>query len=108
MTKLKVFQKNIFCGVLEKTPEGYLFTYDAEYYINPKRPPVALTIPKTSLAHESAILFPFFFGLLAEGSLKAMQCILLRIDENDHFERLRKTATIDTIGSVRVELFEDE
>jgi serine/threonine-protein kinase HipA len=47
-------------------------------------------------------LFPFFYGLLAEGENKDMQCRILKIDENDSFTRLLKTASEDTIGGVIV------
>lgn len=48
------------------------------------------------------MLFPFFFGLLAEGENKALECRLLRIDEDDHFSRLLRTCTTDTIGGITV------
>ncbi len=107
MTKLKVYQKEIFCGILERFEGEYIFTYDNDYFINSDLPPVSLTIPKTTMVHRSEILFPFFFGLLSEGNLKDLQCKILRIDENDHFSRLKNTASYDTIGSVRVELLEE-
>jgi HipA-like protein len=49
------------------------------------------------------VLFPFFFGLLAEGDDKKLQCRLLHIDENDPFTRLLKTCTTEPIGGVTVE-----
>jgi HipA-like protein len=48
------------------------------------------------------VLFPYFFGLLAEGIQKDTQCRMLKLDENDHFGRLIKTAHSDTIGDVTV------
>jgi len=107
MTKLNVYQKGVFCGILEKYEGIYTFTYDYDYFLNSDLPPVSLTIPKTTMIHRSEILFPFFFGLLTEGNLKTMQCKVLKIDENDHFSRLKNIATYDTVGSVRVELFEE-
>ena len=47
-------------------------------------------------------IIPFFFGLLAEGENKLLQCRLLRIDEDDHFTRLLKTCTTETIGGITV------
>jgi len=61
-----------------------------------------LSFPKQKAAFESAVLFPFFFGLLAEGENKALQCRILKIDEADHFTRLLKTCTTETIGGVTI------
>jgi HipA-like protein len=47
-------------------------------------------------------LFPFFSGLLAEGTLREMQCRMRRIDENDDFGLLLETAGGDVIGAVTV------
>ena len=41
---------------------------------------------------QSAVFAPIFSGMLAEGSLKDLQCLMLRIDPNDEFTRLLKTA----------------
>jgi len=65
-------------------------------------PAISLTLPKQEAAFRSTVLFPFFFGLLAEGENKALECRLLRIDENDHFTRLLRTCTADTIGGITV------
>ncbi|MFT5240328.1 MAG: HipA-like protein [Kiritimatiellia bacterium] len=89
-------------GRLEKTAEGYRFTYLDSYLELTENPSVSLTLPKASEAFESSTLFPFFHGLLAEGALKKEQCIKLRLDENDHFGRLLKTTHQDTIGAVTV------
>jgi HipA-like protein len=45
-------------------------------------------------------MFPFFSGLLAEGLNKQIQCRMLKIDEQDDFTRLIKTATTETIGAI--------
>ncbi|WP_431216146.1 HipA N-terminal domain-containing protein [Puia sp. P3] len=72
------------------------------YWANPLRPSISLTLPKTQRTYDSPILFPFFSGLLAEGVNKEIQCRLLKIDENDDFTRLLKTAGADTIGAIAV------
>ncbi len=41
-------------------------------------------------------------GMIAEGNLKALQCRQFKIDENDHFTRLIKTAHTDVIGCTTV------
>ena len=89
-------------GVLEETPEGYRFRYLQSYLLDPEVPSVSLTLPRSKDVVESKVLFPFFFGLLAEGNLKEEQCRRFKIDEKDHFGRLLVTAGSDTIGAVTV------
>ena len=98
---------NVYCGSklagrIEETPDGYRFTYDAEYLASSGTRPIALTLPKRPESYTLKVLFPFFFGLLAEGILKETQCRKLKLDENDHFGRLLKTAHSDTIGAITV------
>jgi HipA-like protein len=65
-------------------------------------PAISLTLPKQEAAFRSPVLFPFFFGLLAEGENKLLQCRFLRIDESDDFTRLLKTCATETIGGITV------
>lgn len=101
--KAAVYQNGIVAGRLEKTDDGeYLFEYDEEYFNDLSKPPISLTLPKTRRVYKSNYLFPYFFGLLSEGNLKSLQCRMLKIDENDHFSRLIRTAHTDVIGSTTV------
>lgn len=103
MAKAKVYNNNVLAGYLEKRgPDDYRFTYDDLYYTNPTLPAISLTLPKSQQEHQSPRLFSFFTGLLSEGINKEMQCRLLRIDEQDDFTRLLKTAGEDTIGAITV------
>ncbi len=98
-----VYNNGILTGILEKTKLGkYVFTYDKNYLNNPETSAISLTLTKTDQEYRSTKLFPFFFGLLSEGVNKQTQCKLLKIDENDHFSRLLKTANSDTIGSITI------
>jgi HipA-like protein len=97
-----VYCNGIPAGRLEETASGYRFTYSTDYLIRPGAQAVSLTLPLQRAAFEAAALFPFFFGLLAEGTLKAAQCRQLRLDEDDHFGRLLMTAHNDTIGNVTI------
>jgi serine/threonine-protein kinase HipA len=69
---------------------------------NPALPAISLTLPKREAVFQSRVLFPFFFGLLAEGENKLLECRLLRIDEEDHFTRLLRTCATETIGGITV------
>ena len=97
-----VFCNNRMAGIIEFLGDEYLFTYDPQYFTDHSMPSIALSFPKTCSEYRSPVLFPFFYGLLAEGDEKAMQCRMLKIDENDHFTRLLKTAGVNTIGAVTV------
>jgi len=105
---MKTFGKVLFqghlAGKLERTPDRrYRFTYSPEYLASPSARAVSLTLPLRQKPYESPHLFSFFSGLLAEGSLKEMQCRILKIDPNDEYTRLLKTAGGDVIGAVTVE-----
>jgi serine/threonine-protein kinase HipA len=103
MRQANVYYRGSLVGVLDKLPEGYRFQYTPDYLRDPHSPAISLSFPKREAAFESAVLFPFFFGLLAEGDNKALQCRILRIDTHDHFTRLLKTCSAETIGGVTVE-----
>lgn len=103
MKSVTVIVKGVEAGVLARFRDGtYEFRYTGRYRGDASRPSVALSIPKSRPVHRSKVLFPFFFGLLAEGSAKKMQCRSLRIDENDHFTRLAETCRRGAIGAVYV------
>ena len=89
-------------GAIEETAAGYCFKYDAAYVADHAACAVSITLPLRTEPYYSETLFPFFYGLLAEGVLKEIQCRKLKLDENDHFGRLLKTAHADTIGAVTV------
>lgn len=89
-------------GRIEETPNGYRFTYAADYLATSGTRAISLTLPKRPESYLSKVLFPYFFGMLAEGILKETQCRKLKLDENDHFGRLLKTAHSDAIGAITV------
>lgn len=101
--RAEVYNNEVLAGLLEKTEEGvYVFRYDSQYRNNSETSAISLTLPKKQQVYQSSMLFPFFFGLLSEGVNKQTQCRLLKIDENDHFTLLLKTANTDTIGSITI------
>ena len=96
------YNQRFLAGILDKTKNGYIFTYDGMYFKNPEMPRISTSFPKTKQSYFSPYLFPFFSGLLAEGTNKLLQCRLLKIDERDEFTRLLKTAGYETIGAITV------
>ena len=103
MRSLTVYVKNREAGVLSKFRDGtYEFRYAPNYRLDESTDSVAFSIPKANPVHRSRVLFPFFYGLLAEGIQKQLQCRGLKIDEKDHFTRLAETCRQGVIGAVSV------
>lgn len=103
MQRGAVYYNNQLAGHLEKHgPEEYIFKYDNGYFTDPATKSISLTLPKKQQVYTSTKLFSFFYGLLSEGINKRIQCRLLKIDENDDFTRLIKTAGGDTIGAITI------
>jgi HipA-like protein len=105
---VKVLNHGVMAGILEQVEDGYRFTYDKAYLADSSRRAICLTMPKQAEIYTSEHMFPFFHGLLAEGVTKDLQCRQLKIDENDHFGRLSRTADSDVIGSVTIEELDEE
>jgi HipA-like protein len=100
----RVFYGDTLAGRIERRDDGgYCFVYQPDYLARPGSRPVSLTLPLRREEFHSPVLFPFFSGLLAEGNLKDLQCRMHRIDPDDDFTRLLKTARHDVIGAVTVE-----
>lgn len=91
-------------GVIGRNDEGsYFFQYDEHYLADKESKPISVRLPLQKEAFRSKYLFSFFSQLLAEGSLKELQCKEHKIDVDDDFSRLLKTAKDDTIGSITIE-----
>lgn len=96
-----IYYLDILAGILTRTDQGFQFEYEADYFQS-SFPSISFTFPKTRKTFFSDKLFPFFSGLLAEGTNKTIQCRTLKIDENDDFTRLLKTANTETIGAITI------
>ncbi|TAE39261.1 MAG: phosphatidylinositol kinase [Runella slithyformis] len=102
MRKASVYLNQEKVGSLAETSDGFVFRYDENYLNRPAVQPLSLTMPISQQAFKSSYLFPFFCGLLSEGYNRAVQCRVLKIDENDDFGLLLAIAHTDTVGAVRV------
>lgn len=103
MRQAQVFRNKVLAGILtEDDTHNYMFTYTEEWFTDPKKPPISLTLPKTQKEFKSEILFPFFFNMLSEGVNRKLQNRTLHIDEKDHFGLLMATAQDDTIGAITI------
>jgi serine/threonine-protein kinase HipA len=103
MRKALVYSRSRLAGeLLEISPDEYLFRYTDEYFNDVSAPAVSLTLTKRQQEYHAKTLFPFFYNMLSEGSNRALQSQLLKIDENDNFGLLLATAQCDTLGIVTV------
>ena len=103
MRRAEVYTHGVFAGLLTETDDAkYIFKYDDVFLVNPTTKAISLTLTKRSEPFVADELFPFFFNMLSEGANKALQCMTLKIDENDAFGLLLATAGNDTIGSVTI------
>jgi HipA-like protein len=104
MRQGKVFYNNVIAGLLTELDSGeFIFHYDDAYFNNTTLPPISVTIPKQKQQHRSKELFPFFYNMLSEGVNRKLQCRILKIDEEDDFGLLLKTAANETIGAISIE-----
>ena len=104
MQKGKVYRNKIYAGLLTKiSNKEYIFQYDKEYLVKDGVKAISLNFPLQEKEFRSNHMFAFFFNMLAEGSMKDLQCKQLKIDKDDNFSRLLKTTKMNTIGSITVE-----
>lgn len=100
---VEVYRNQVMAGILtEDDRRQYIFRYDDNYFADPTKPAISLTLPKTQQEYKAAHLFPFFYNMLSEGVNRKLQRRVLKIDEEDHFGLLSATARYDTIGAVTV------
>ena len=97
-----VYDELTFVGEIYFDGNQYMFTYDSHFLNVSENFAISLTLPKRKEPFISKHLHSFFSNLLAEGNLKKLQCKQLKIDEDDEFTRLVKTASYDTIGAITV------
>lgn len=103
MRVAEVYTNGVLAGTLSETDEGkYIFKYDDAYLLDSRNRAISLSLPKRKEAFIADELFPFFYNMLSEGANKALQCMTLKIDENDAFGLLLATADNDTIGAITV------
>jgi serine/threonine-protein kinase HipA len=103
MRKGNVYRNDVLVGEISRDENGeYHFKYSAEYLKKDDAMSISVNLPLQSDVFVSDRLFSFFFNMLAEGNIKEIQCRDLKIDPEDNFSRLLKTAHSNTIGSITV------
>lgn len=98
-----LYKKEVAAELIQNDTGDFVFTYVDDWFNNPSKPAVSLTLPKSQKVYTSKTLFPFFYNMLPEGTNKKVVCYQNRIDENDPFGILITTAANDTIGAVTIE-----
>ena len=99
--KAAVYVRDMQAGMIRETEEGYSFQYDPEYLDGPGALPASLSLPLTEEEYRSAVLFPFFDGLIPEGWLLDVASRNWKLDKNDRFGLLMVCCR-DCIGDVSV------
>ena len=107
MKKASVKFMDIIAGVLKETDEGYEFQYSKDYLATGSPSAVSLTLPLREEPYKSAVLFPFFDGLIPEGWLLDVAIRNTDISELDRYALLLLCCK-DCIGAVSVEQMEDD
>lgn len=87
--------------ITELSSNEYKFRYDDEYFNDPSKPSISLTLTKQQQEYTSHYLFPFFANMLSEGHNRLVQARLLKIDEKMIWYLLA-TAHTDTAGAVTI------
>ncbi len=103
----KVFYKEVHCGFLNESDDGYEFQYLNEYASNLNNSPVSLTLPLALNKYESKTLFSFFDGLIPEGWLLGIAEENWKINYKDRMGLLLVCCK-DCIGAVRIELNDEK
>lgn len=101
MRKAKVYNHDIFAGILTQDNGQYRFDYIQEY----AGPPISLTMPVHKKTFEFNTFPPFFDGLLPEGFMLEALLKTAKIDRYDLFSQLMMVGA-DLVGSVTVEEIE--
>lgn len=96
-----VYVCDAYAGIIEENDNGYVFTYDDNYFNDTNTKSISLTMSKTKKTYESNVLFAFFDGLIPEGWLLNVVTNNWKININDRFSLLLASCA-DPIGNVSI------
>lgn len=97
----EIYWKDQQAGTLREDDAGYHFVYREAYRRAPGASPVSLTLPLERREYSSAVLFPFFDGLIPEGWLLDRTVKSWKINPRDRMGLLLVSCR-DCIGAVSV------
>ena len=101
MKQGKVYIKDVFCGIVTESEEGYCFEYDKEYLSMEGAPALSPTMPLREEPYIKEIMFPVFDGLIPEGWLLDIAQNSWKIDARDRMSLLLACCK-DCIGDIGV------
>lgn len=93
--------KDVYCGKIYETEDGYFFQYDETILKNDGVQAISLTLPKQRIPYHSKTLFAFFDGLIPEGWLLDIAQKNWKINHRDRMGLLLACCK-DCIGAVSV------
>lgn len=102
---VKLHNKRV--GILKQTDDGFDFKYDNAYCELTFAEAISLTMPVRTEPYKSAVLFPFFDGLIPEGWLLEIAQKNWKINSRDRMELLLSCCN-DCLGAVSIERIEEE
>ena len=101
MRQAKIYNYNLFAGLLTEDENGYTFQYDSDYLQSDDAQAISLTFPLTDKPYTEKILFPFFDGLIPEGWLLDIAEKSWKLNRRDRMS-LMLACCKDCIGSISV------
>jgi len=103
-----VYIKDIFCGILTESEDGYTFQYDEKYLASGNARALSPTMPLTDIPYQKEMMFPVFDGLIPEGWLLDIAQNSWKINERDRMSLLLACCK-DCIGDIGIiEMNKDE
>ena len=101
MKRGKVYIKDVFCGIITESEEGYTFEYDKVYLNMDGATALSPTMPLTDETYVKEMMFPVFDGLIPEGWLLDFAQSSWKIDARDRMSLLLACCK-DCIGNIGV------
>ena len=101
MKRGKVYIKDVFCGIITESEEGYTFEYDKAYLNMDGATALSPTMPLTDETYVKEMMFPVFDGLIPEGWLLDIAHSSWKFDARDRMSLLLACCK-DCIGDIGV------
>lgn len=101
MKRGKVYIKDVFCGIITESEEGYTFEYDKAYLNMDGATALSPTMPLADETYVKEMMFPVFDGLIPEGWLLDIAQSSWKIDGRDRMSLLLACCK-DCIGDIGV------
>ena len=102
MRTAKVLLRDEWVGILWEEEREYVFSYRPNYISKDDAEPVSLTLPLQVAPFRSAVLFPFFDGLIPEGWMLSIAEKSWKVNQRDRMGLLLVCCK-DCIGAVSIE-----